>query len=137
MAGRSRGGRGRSSGGGGAMSVNLQGLDQLREKLAELAPGLIEAARKTVKESAEAVRDETKRDVVVDSGNLRDSADIQYEDEGLRAEIGWRDRDDWYASLREYGTRRRSAVPVLGPALEKERAKIEDRLKANVREVLP
>ena len=77
------------------------------------------------------------RRVDVDSGNLRDSTDIKYEDDGLRAEVGWRDRDDLYASLHEHGTRRIPAKPVLGPALEAERAKLPDRIRAEVRKVLP
>lgn len=122
---------------GSGIRVEIQGLDRLRARLAELAPDITAAAKKAVNESAEAVRDEARQGVRVDSGNLRESTDIAYEDEGMRAEIGWRDRDDWYASLHEHGTRRIPARPVLGPALEAERTKFPDRITAEVRKVLP
>lgn len=117
--------------------VEIEGLDAFRARLAELAPQITTAAKKAVKESAEAVRDEAKQGVRVDTGNLRDSVDITYADDGLTAEVGWRDRDDLYASLHEHGTRRIPAKPVLGPALEAERAKFPDRVKTEVRRVLP
>ncbi|MET9516387.1 HK97-gp10 family putative phage morphogenesis protein [Streptomyces sp. NPDC002994] len=117
--------------------VTIDGMDKLREALERLAPDIIAAAKKTVKESAEAVREDTKRAVRVDTTNTRESVDIDYQEDGLRAEVGWKDREDWYVSLHEHGTRRIPANPALGPALEAERAKFEDRLKAEVRKVLP
>lgn len=121
----------------GRNRVTIQGLDVLRKRLAELAPQLTEAAKKTVRESAEAVRDETKQTVTVDTGNQRDSVAIDYQDDGLRAEVGWSERPDFYAAINEFGSRRRPAKPALGPAAELERTRIEDRLKANVRKALP
>jgi HK97 gp10 family phage protein len=117
--------------------VEIVGMDRLRARLAELAPQIEAAAAKAVKESAEAVKAGTKQNVRVDSGNLRDSIDIKYENSGLQAEVGWRDRDDRYASLHEHGTRRIPANPVLGPALEAERTKLPDRIAAELRRVLP
>jgi HK97 gp10 family phage protein len=117
--------------------VEIVGMDRLRARLAELAPQIEAAAAKAVKESAEAVKAGTKQNVRVDSGNLRDSIDIKYENSGLQAEVGWRDRDDQYASLHEHGTRRIPANPVLGPALEAERTKLPDRIAAELRRVLP
>lgn len=119
------------------MRVEIEGLDALRARLDELAPDIIAAAKKALKDSAEAVKDETRRNVRVDSGNLRDSVDIKFEDDGQAAEIGWRDQDDRYASLHEHGTRRIPAKPALGPALEGERTKLPDRIKTEVRRVLP
>lgn len=122
---------------GSGIRVEIQGLGRLRERLAELAPEITAAGKKAVKESAEAIRDDAKQGVRVDSGNLRDSTDIKYEDDGQRAEIGWRDSDDMYASLHEHGTRKIPARPVLGPALEAERTKFPERIAAEVRKVLP
>lgn len=125
--------RGGSGGGGGTVQVNIQGIDRLRSRLEELGPEIIAAAKRAVRESAEDVKAEARQKVHVDTGNLRDSVDIKYENDGLRAEVGWRDRDDWYASLHEHGTRRIPANPVLRPAIEGERTKLPARIKAEVR----
>ncbi|WP_327376200.1 HK97 gp10 family phage protein [Streptomyces sp. NBC_01216] len=118
------------------MSVEIEGLGRLREQLEELAPQIEAAVKRAVKESAEAVRDETRRGVRVDTGNLRDKVDITYKDEGLSAEVGWSDRSDWYAAVQEHGTRRMPANPVLGPALERERNELPRRVRTEVRREL-
>jgi HK97 gp10 family phage protein len=123
--------------GGGSTRVSIEGIDDLRGRLEELGPTIIAAAKKAVRESAEEIKAEAKKNVAVDTGNLRDSVDIKYEDDGLRAEVGWRDRDDWYASLHEHGTRRIPANPVLGPATERERPKLPQRLTEEIRRALP
>ncbi len=116
--------------------TRIDGLDRLRDQLEALVPELEAAARRTTQESAEAVRAETRRNVRVDTGNLRDTVAIYYTNEGLTAEVGWKARHDWYASLHEHGTRRIPAKPSLGPALEAERARFEARIRAEVRRVL-
>ncbi|MDX3235653.1 HK97 gp10 family phage protein [Streptomyces sp. ME03-5709C] len=119
------------------MRVQIEGLEHLRDRLEELAPQILEAAKPAVREAAESVKTTVRQFVAVDSGNLRDSVDIRYEDDGLTAEIGWRDRDDFYASIHEHGTRRIRARPVLGPALDAERAPFPDRVRTEVRQALP
>lgn len=119
-----------------ARVTRIEGLDRLADQLAALVPELEGAVRRAAKESAEAVRDDTRRRVRVDTGNLRDTVDIHYRNEGLTAEIGWKNRHDWYASINEHGTRSIPANPSLGPALEAERARFEQRLRTEVRRVL-
>ncbi|WP_228995318.1 HK97-gp10 family putative phage morphogenesis protein [Streptomyces sp. DH8] len=119
-----------------AWVTRIEGLDRLRDQLEALVPELEEAAKRATKDSAEAVRDDTRRTVRVDTGNLRDKVDIHYSDEGRTAEVGWKDRHDWYASINEHGTRRIPANPALGPALEAERTRFEERLRTEVRKVL-
>lgn len=135
MARRGRRG-GRRGGGGGAIRVEIQGLDALRARLEELAPTIRAAAFKALKESAEAVRSEAAANVRVDTHNLQRSAKARFENNRLRAEIGWWDSDDLYAALLEHGTRRIPARPVLGPALEAERTKISARIQAEVRRAM-
>lgn len=91
------------------------------------------AARRALEESAEAIRSQAARNVRVDSGNLKESVKARFENNRLRAEIGWWDADDLYAALHEHGTRRIPANPVLGPALEQERGRIAARIKEQVR----
>lgn len=116
--------------------MEISGGAGLRARLMALAPEITAAARKAVKESAEAVRDEARQGVRVDTGNLRDTVDITYAEGGLSAEVGWRNRKDWYASLHEHGTRRIPAKPTLGPATEAERTKLPDRIADEVRKAL-
>ncbi|MFE2936665.1 HK97-gp10 family putative phage morphogenesis protein [Streptomyces sp. NPDC059278] len=118
-------------------TVRIEGMDRLRRRLDELAPVIIAAAKKAVAESAEEVQADARRGVRVDTGNLRNKVAIHYENEGLKAEVGWKDRHDWYAALHEHGTRRIPARPALGPAIEAERSKFADRIRAEVRKVLP
>ncbi|MFF7365817.1 HK97-gp10 family putative phage morphogenesis protein [Streptomyces sp. NPDC008125] len=118
------------------MQVSVQGLDALRDRLEELAPTLRAACHRALVQSAEAIRDDTARAVRVDTGNLRDSVKVRTRNSELVAEIGWWDRDDRYASIHEFGTRRIPARPALGPATEAERARIGARIQAEVRRAL-
>ncbi len=62
--------------------------------------------------------------------------DIRYRDGGLRAEVGWFDRPDYYAAFHEFGTRSIPARPALGPAIEAERRVLPERIAAIIREAL-
>ncbi|MEU0133400.1 HK97-gp10 family putative phage morphogenesis protein [Streptomyces sp. NPDC006296] len=134
-------GRGRSGGRGGGtrssgITVQIEGLDRLREQLADLTPTIRAAGFKALQESAEAIRADASAGVRVRSGNLRNSAKARFHNNQLRAEIGWWDPDDFYAILHEFGTRRIRARPVLGPAAASERSKIAARIQAEVRRAL-
>ncbi|MFE3495260.1 HK97-gp10 family putative phage morphogenesis protein [Streptomyces sp. NPDC059175] len=138
MAARRRGrrsarGRVRSS---GPVTVELVGMDELRQKLQELGPNVKLACFRALKDSAAAVVDHTKTAVRKDTGNLQESVKARFRNNELRAEIGWWDQDDGYAVFHELGTRRFSAKPALGPALEAERNKIGERIAAEIRREL-
>lgn len=121
---------------GGAVTVRIDGIARLRQRLDDVGPQILEALARAVKESAEAVRDETRRSVPVASGHLRDTVRIVYEDGGLAAKIGWHDPTSYYARFIEHGTRRTPAQPSLGPALEAERGRYVRRLSDEVRAAL-
>ena len=112
------------------------GLDALRDQLADLNVPIRAACFKALKESAEAVRSDASAGVRVKSGNLKKSARARFENNRLRAEVGWWDADDLYAILQEFGTRRIAAHPALGPAIEAERTRITARIQAEVRRAL-
>lgn len=118
------------------MTFEIQGVSRLRGQLEDLDQEIIAAIAKAVKESAEAVKADTARDVAKDSGNLQEKVDTKYEDDGLTATVGWHDPEDYYARYLEAGTRRAAAQPALGPALEAERHRYRARLTEEVRRVL-
>jgi HK97 gp10 family phage protein len=125
----------------GGIHVRIDGIARLRHRLAELEPKIIEALQKSVKESAEAVRDETARTVPVDyserdNHHLKDTVAIRYDDNGLAAEVGWFDAESYYARFVEHGTRRTPPQPSLGPALELERLHYKQRLTDEVKAAL-
>ncbi|WP_033818883.1 HK97-gp10 family putative phage morphogenesis protein [Kitasatospora sp. MBT63] len=131
--------RGRRPPGGGTRSgltVSIEGLERLRPRLSELAEEIVTALRKAVRESAEDVRRETLLNVRKDTGTLQRKLDIRYKAEGLRAEVGWFDRDAYYAAFQEFGTKSITARPALGPAIEAERNRIKDRLSDELRREL-
>ena len=131
-----RGGRSGRGGGSSPITVEIVGLDRLRSQLGDLPPEIRAACFKALKESAEAVVADTKQNVRVDSRNLQESVKARYENNRLRAEVGWWDDDDGYATYQEHGTRKFPAKPALGPALEAERNKIGGRIAGEVRRVL-
>lgn len=116
--------------------VEVIGLDRLERRLRELLPQLEEAARAEVENSAGLIVADVRRDVRVDSGNLRTSVAPKYHKDGLQVEVGWRDQDDLYAVFHERGTRRTPANPTLIPALERAGAQLVQRLKDEVRRQL-
>lgn len=112
----------------------MQGIEQLRDGLEELPDEIKAALRRAVREAAEAMRDDVQATVRKDTGNLHDSVAIRYSDEDLRAEIGWRDRNDRYATYHEFGTSRIPARPALGPAAAAERQRIVGRIRELIRQ---
>ncbi|MGW1035006.1 HK97-gp10 family putative phage morphogenesis protein [Streptomyces antibioticus] len=125
----------------GRAHVTITGLARLRERLEDLPEEIKAALAKGVKESAEAVRDDVKRNVPVDSSgrddhHLRDTVGIRYDETGLVASVGWFDPEDFYAIFVEKGTRAQPAQPTLHPALERERRQYAARLTDEVRRVL-
>ncbi|MFD3929533.1 HK97-gp10 family putative phage morphogenesis protein [Streptomyces sp. NPDC058614] len=113
--------------------VEVIGLDRLERRMAEVLAALKEAAQAEVENSAEVVVGDVRRNVRVDSGNLRSSAKATFQKDGLQAEIGWRDQDDLYAVFHEQGTRRIPANPTLVPALERAGQQLVSRLRDEVR----
>ncbi|CAM5715651.1 HK97-gp10 family putative phage morphogenesis protein [Streptomyces microflavus] len=119
------------------MTVEILGASRLRGRLEDLSDEIVQALQKAVKESAEAVASDTRRDVAKNMGNLERKVDIKYTGEqDLNATVGWHDPEDYYARFLEVGTRRAPAQPALGPALEAERARYRGRLTEAVRRAL-
>lgn len=118
------------------MTVEILGVARLRQQLEDIDDEILEAIKKVVKESAEAVKSDTARDVAKNTGNLQEKVDAKYQNDGFNATVGWHDAEDYYSRFLEAGTRRRPARPALGPALEAERHRYRGRLTEEVRRVM-
>ncbi|WP_232789119.1 HK97-gp10 family putative phage morphogenesis protein [Streptomyces odonnellii] len=116
--------------------MNITGIDRLREDLDHLAVQVRAACFRALQQSAEAIVADTQDKVRKASGNLHDSVRARYRNNELRAEVGWWDRDDLYASFHEFGTRKFPAQPALLPAAEAERTRLPGRIRDEVRKVL-
>ncbi|ELP61763.1 phage protein, HK97 gp10 family protein [Streptomyces turgidiscabies Car8] len=113
--------------------MEVIGLDRLERRLRELPRQLKEAARAEIENSGSLMVGDVRRNVRVDSGNLRASIDAAYQKDRMQVEVGWRDQDDLYALFHERGTRRTPANPTLIPALERAGQQFVQRLKDEVR----
>ncbi|MFD4527855.1 HK97-gp10 family putative phage morphogenesis protein [Streptomyces sp. NPDC058470] len=125
----------------GRAPVRVTGIAQLKQRLQDMPDQIKDSLVEAVKESAEAVRDDVKRNVPVDtrgsdSHHLKDAVDIRYREGGLVADVGWFGRENSYATYVEFGTRRRPAQPSLYPALERERGRFAARLTDEIRRAL-
>lgn len=120
----------------GRAHVTITGLPRLRQALEELPEEIKQALARAVQESGQAVRDDVERTVAKDSGRLQRDVKVRPKQDGLIAEVGWFDQEDYYAFFVEKGTRRAPAQPSLQPALERERAQYQQRLTDEVRAVL-
>jgi HK97 gp10 family phage protein len=113
--------------------VEIIGLDRLEQRAAQILEALKKAAQAEVENAAAAMVADVRRNVRVDSGNLRTSVEPTYQKDGLQTEVGWRDQDDLYALFHERGTRRTPANPTLVPALERAAQEFVNRLRDEVR----
>lgn len=127
----------RRAGGNSSVTISITGSEALLRQLDHATSRMHKAVREAVEESADAVVAGTKRRVAVDTGNEKISVE-KHMSEGavIRAEIGWKDRDDRYAIWQEFGTRAMPARPALGPAMNAEKRKIRARIQEAIARVI-
>lgn len=113
--------------------VTVVGLGRLRRRLADLDDEIHTGAANAVTEAAEAVRDEARDAVRVDTGALRRGLKAFVDEGALSADVGWRDPDLYYAQYQEFGTSSISANPALTAAAEAERGRFPGRVTEDVR----
>ncbi|MCX4686764.1 HK97 gp10 family phage protein [Kitasatospora purpeofusca] len=118
------------------MTVQVHGLDALVRQLKAMPEQLQDVMRRVVKESAADVQRETLLNVRRDTGKLQNDLATRYTDGGLRAEVGWFNRTDFYAWFNEVGTKSIPAKPALGPAIEGERNRIRDRAVTEINKAI-
>ncbi|KLL11582.1 MULTISPECIES: HK97-gp10 family putative phage morphogenesis protein [Protofrankia] len=119
-------------------TVRIEGLDRLARRLADLGNEVNEAVRRAVRTTAEEVRRDTQAQVRVDTGGLLHNVDIEYEQDGLVAEVGWLgDRTPYYyAAFHEEGTAKIRKRPALRPAAEAAREVLKEQLRVEIRREL-
>lgn len=117
-------------------TITIEGLEQLLAQLEEIPGEVTEGARRAVRDSAGAVRDETRDTVRVDTGRMRQGTEARVSETRLRADVGWFDPDLYYAKFQEFGTSEISANPALTRAAEAERGRLAGRVEAEVRREL-
>lgn len=120
----------------GSVTVDIQGMPQLRRRLQDLPDELIDACKRAIRAGAEQVKKETEEAVPVDTGRLRRTVRIRYSEGGLTADVGWWDQESYYATFVEHGTRSMPAQPSLHPALEAERPRLPRRVREEVRKAV-
>lgn len=109
-------------------------VSEMKRELDRASDELLAAFSEVVKESAQSVRQNARRLVPVDTGNLRDS--ITHRSKGeLRREVYIDTTDATYGHIVEFGSANRPEKPFMGPAAELERADFKQRVIAVVKKV--
>lgn len=112
------------------LSVEIRGIDSLRDRLRNLSPRVRRATEQAVAESGRAMERGMKRLAPVDTGTLRDS--IRHRVEGTTVTAG-PGREVNYAIFVEFGTSRMAAQPYVRPVAEAERHLFPERVRLAVR----
>jgi len=113
------------------VTVRVTGVKEAEAALEWNADAITEALARVVVEVAEAVKDEARRQVPVDTGKLRDAIGVQVDGDTAEVFVA---SDVHYAQFVEFGTSRRHATPFMGPAAEVERGNIEGRVEQAVKD---
>lgn len=118
---------------GVTVRLDKQELVLTRRLLKTLPARVTEGAQEAVEESGEAIREQVERTVRVDKGRLKERVRVRLVGSlGLNADVGWFDKDTYYAQYQEFGTSSISADPVLTRAGEEERAKFPKRVQQHI-----
>lgn len=113
--------------------VNVEGMAELRKRLEQLAAEVQAGARKAIQETAKDAREEMKRRVPVDTGELRRNITSRVQPSRLTAEIGpRRGVRVHYAYWVEFGTSSMRAQPFARPAAERAREVFPQNLRKYV-----
>lgn len=116
--------------------VVIEGLPELRRRLEELGEEIRKGAVKAIRDAADAVRDDAREQVRVDTGALKRGLKTYVRPAKLEADVGWRDPQLYYAKFQEFGTTRIPANPALTAAAEAERRRLPGRISEDVRRAI-
>lgn len=111
------------------------GGDKLRRAMAETTGDIRAGIRSAVADTLDAIRDDARRQVPVDTGQLRDSLETMSHSGGMGGAVGA--FGSAYAPFVEFGTSKMPARPYLLPAAERERQRLVRRLVDAVAVKLP
>jgi len=109
-------------------------VSEMKRELDRASDELLAAFSDAVKESAQQVRENARRTVPVDTGNLRDS--ITHRSKGdMRREVYVDTTTATYGHIVEFGSSGRPEHPFMGPAADMERAAFKQRVVAAVKRI--
>lgn len=108
--------------------TRLEGLDKLGDALHKAADSARKSSEAAIAAEVDAVRDDMRRTVPVNSGELRDS--IRGRAMGLKGEVRATARHSLFV---EFGTSRTPAQPYGAPAAVRSRARLPKRLAQTVK----
>ncbi len=105
----------------------------LQSRLPEIAAELGPAVAEATAAGAELIAEDAKARVPVDSGRLQRAIHVEASPEGAYVVAG--DREAFYGHIVEHGSVNAPAHPFLVPALEENRGKVEEGIRAAIRRV--
>ena len=108
--------------------TRIEGLDKLKDALHQAADATRKSAEAAIRTELETVRSDMRRDVPVETGELRDS--IIARPQGLKGEVRATAR---HARFIEFGTKSRAPRPYALPAAARARARLPKRLAATIK----
>lgn len=114
----------------GALSVEVRGVEGLRDRIRMLRPKIRKATIAAVEESGKAMQHGMQALAPVDTGRLRDSIRYEVEDTTARCGPG---REVEYAMFVEFGTSKMAAQPFVRPVAQAEHLLFPERVKAYAR----
>ena len=96
--------------------MELVGVDELLKQIEELGRKGASVENKALKQAGEFIADETRKEVPVDTGNLRDSIEVSHIKRGENAKYVHVYTDLPYGWMLEFGTWKMNANPFMGRA---------------------
>ncbi|QQK75092.1 hypothetical protein HUG15_05725 [Salicibibacter cibarius] len=99
--------------------VEIEGLEKAMRKFSKIAGQSKKDMKEAIKKNAEAIEQDQKRSVAQRSGATEGSISIEYEDDGLTADIRPRGSEGFRRHWIEFGTVNHGAQPFMIPSYEK------------------
>lgn len=117
--------------------ADVIGLDDLTKKFPHFVTILQDAARDAIKEAAENLETNAKRDAPKDTGRMARGIKTEYSKGGLIAEVAERDPERTHiARFIEEGTSSIPAQPFMGPNANRERRRLATRVEQQIKKRL-
>lgn len=117
------------------ITISSKGTNQLLKKLEAMGPDAKKAAATVVARGVLRISADAKRFAPVDTGRLRD--EIHFDVEETKEDvIGQVISDVEYAVFQEFGTRFQRGTPYMRPAFNKNRTRIDNEFKAEIKKAV-
>jgi HK97 gp10 family phage protein len=113
--------------------TEITGTKEAQKALESASDEIKAALIRAVEETARAVQAEARRQVPVDTGNLRSAISVRMK--SSNAEVFVDTVKAHYGHIVEFGSRSRPAKPFMGPAAELERSNFKKRVAKAAKDV--